>query len=724
MKLRKKKHVTRQQRKAWANRATALRMDPTRTATLRKRMCVDFGKRLAKVRLSVADLIVRQQVFRFQWGTLPTADKVSAFNNWLQQTLKEQLFGLNEWTTKYLVAAYLRGATRSYDEVKKRKPTDQTAHLGGKQEFIRHLIRKQVQARPVVNSEPNCGTGAGGFKPGNTCARKYATLSDFAKHPLPGSSKEMFSTLLEGLEASKAAHEVTERLDVLTKDFLRRAMDNPELEDLHDRIHTIAVRVNYWVLPQSQTAVEWRRRMENPVPGFSDTYPGQNQDLASIHHKHTERAHRQVIAELSDLNQYLKSRNLRDLIKRHKEAAALHNDAGELLRLETTPFTANIASRMQDVEGRFMSTRLHTLSQRLLGELQGITAAVAQRIARELLEGLEAGETAEQISKRITTVVDTIGRVRALALANTELVRAHAEGQLDALEDLGEEEVTAAVEWSTAGDNKVCSRCKPLDGVILHIEEARGLIPRHVNCRCAWSPAGTEEQQEGRVLKDSLKDVTTALKRSIVAGPAEDTWFEGKAVRRKRPEVVRNAFDPNQPRDRATGRWMEVGGYRQFRSFEGPLTSRGVHLPEPLEASQGAVRVSRNLMDKLRDWMANGDAQQLAIEGSMNRYELNQRVKLETQELDEVERLRDQESVADAHSWVAYGHEQLGNHLLSRYPTSEQARSLAGEFLLAAHMHTDAEESLLGHPVRGQLGRDERIKARGRKQANNRWEPI
>jgi SPP1 gp7 family putative phage head morphogenesis protein len=134
-------------------------------------------------------------------------------------------------------------------------------------------------------------------------------------------------------------------------------------------------------------------------------------------------------------------------------------------------------------------------------------------------------------------VVDSLVRSRALLVANNELIRAHADGQLDALEELGEEEVTAAVEWVTAGDDRVCKLCKPLDGVVLTVAEARGLIPRHVNCRCAWLPAGTRKGQEGKVMRSTLQDVTRAVKRSLRKAPANDGWFEGKAVARKRPKV-------------------------------------------------------------------------------------------------------------------------------------------------------------------------------------------
>lgn len=38
--------------------------------------------------------------------------------------------------------------------------------------------------------------------------------------------------------------------------------------------------------------------------------------------------------------------------------------------------------------------------------------------------------------------------------------------------------------YLTAGDNRVCSKCKADDGLVLSIDELRDLIPQHISCRC------------------------------------------------------------------------------------------------------------------------------------------------------------------------------------------------------------------------------------------------
>jgi SPP1 gp7 family putative phage head morphogenesis protein len=102
-------------------------------------------------------------------------------------------------------------------------------------------------------------------------------------------------------------------------------------------------------------------------------------------------------------------------------------------------------------------------------------------------------------------IVKSISVRRAGALARVEVIRAHANAQLDAFELLGIKKVGLKAEWHTAGDEKVCPKCKPLEGAVFTIAQARGLIPRHVNCRCCWLPIIKQRETYKRQVKKSLK---------------------------------------------------------------------------------------------------------------------------------------------------------------------------------------------------------------------------
>ncbi len=141
--------------------------------------------------------------------------------------------------------------------------------------------------------------------------------------------------------------------------------------------------------------------------------------------------------------------------------------------------------------------KVKLLAGRSFTDLKGITDAMSTALTRGLVDGLVRGQSPREIGRSLADLVD-VSRSRAETIAQTEIIRAHAEGQLKALEDMGVEEVGVMVEFSTAGDGRVCARCTALNGVTLKIDEARGLIPVHPRCRCAFLPANVGEDTTGQ----------------------------------------------------------------------------------------------------------------------------------------------------------------------------------------------------------------------------------
>lgn len=137
--------------------------------------------------------------------------------------------------------------------------------------------------------------------------------------------------------------------------------------------------------------------------------------------------------------------------------------------------------------------RAGLLFTRNFEELDGITSAMAQAVSRELTQGLIDGRGALEIARSLSERVTAIGKARALLLARTEIIRAHAEGTLNEYESHGVAGVGVEAEFSTAGDGNVCPTCAALEGRVFKLAEARGLIPQHPNCRCAWIPANVGE---------------------------------------------------------------------------------------------------------------------------------------------------------------------------------------------------------------------------------------
>lgn len=132
--------------------------------------------------------------------------------------------------------------------------------------------------------------------------------------------------------------------------------------------------------------------------------------------------------------------------------------------------------------------QLELLYTRNFTKLEGITNAMDTQMSSILTEGMAHGHGPRQIAGEMAKSVDKMTKTRAMTLARTEIIHAYAEGQLDSFERLGIKELGVEIEWSTAGDDRVCPLCQDMEGKIYTTETARGVIPIHPNCRCAWIP--------------------------------------------------------------------------------------------------------------------------------------------------------------------------------------------------------------------------------------------
>lgn len=132
-------------------------------------------------------------------------------------------------------------------------------------------------------------------------------------------------------------------------------------------------------------------------------------------------------------------------------------------------------------------TRVDIIKARSYTELEGITDEMARQISRHLSQGIAKGDPPERIARRIAASTD-LSLTRARMLVRTEMIAAHAEASLSSYEEAGIDEVGVQAEFMTARDDVVCPTCRALEGEIMTVEEARGMIPVHPNCRCAWLP--------------------------------------------------------------------------------------------------------------------------------------------------------------------------------------------------------------------------------------------
>ena len=277
------------------------------------------------------------------------------------------------------------------------------------------------------------------------------------------------------------------------------------------------------------------------------------------------------------------------------------------------------------IVGATQETASALLSVSAFMELQGMVEAISQHVMREMAQSLLRNTPQNVTFRRISERIQEVGKKRVDAFASTIVVRAHANGTLDAFARLGVnqvgvlaeshlgktgkihalfdaprrtpsrrsrqarspstirrreqearrlEETLSMVKVETAGDDRVCPICEDIEeGGPYDLDTARSLIPAHPNCRCAYIPYGYIPTQardpQGRFL-------------------AEDA-----------------GFDPSQPRVPAGspegGEWTEFVHSTQagksplstevLKAFETDIAQRSTSLrlqPPPVEAGQRA----------------------------------------------------------------------------------------------------------------------------------------
>ncbi len=132
-------------------------------------------------------------------------------------------------------------------------------------------------------------------------------------------------------------------------------------------------------------------------------------------------------------------------------------------------------------------SRVDLIVARSLNDLQGLSEQAIAGIGRLLAEGMAAGHNPKKVAAAIRKQFGVTKR-RAETIARTEMVRAHAEGQLAGFEQMGVTKLGVQAEWLATHDGKACPKCKAMSGKVFTLEQAHGKIPMHPNCRCAWVP--------------------------------------------------------------------------------------------------------------------------------------------------------------------------------------------------------------------------------------------
>lgn len=116
-------------------------------------------------------------------------------------------------------------------------------------------------------------------------------------------------------------------------------------------------------------------------------------------------------------------------------------------------------------------------------------ASMAETTRAGLQEALIAWQEVGLGKRGIPDLIDSteplFGRDRAKRIAVTEATRLFADGN----ELAGDSDpVVGGYQFQTAGDERVCERCGPRDGLIYPKGDIGNKPPIHTRCRCGWIP--------------------------------------------------------------------------------------------------------------------------------------------------------------------------------------------------------------------------------------------
>lgn len=136
------------------------------------------------------------------------------------------------------------------------------------------------------------------------------------------------------------------------------------------------------------------------------------------------------------------------------------------------------------------------LKDKAKNDIDGIAEHLMTAVTREVTEILRRGGSKKEIKQAITKIYKNAISKRFKAFTSVSIIGAHAEAQLDAWEHLGHKLVGLKAEWLTAGDKRVCPRCKKNERKVFTIKAARGIIPLHIGCRCAWRLVRTKSKRK------------------------------------------------------------------------------------------------------------------------------------------------------------------------------------------------------------------------------------
>lgn len=509
-------------RKRVANMLTVnrrvLRVDPTRTGTLRRQLVRELRRRFARLKLKVVDLLLKEDAFGLQ-----AAQRVRAG---FGQAARGLLVGVGKPRAPVANAFCPTGEGGGVDPSCSPGGTGSPSGRDGLPGAVAALPR--VAGRDADTRDHGFPVDLDAPYRGVNDALDTAPVTSVRVSDLTATQAGVsISTLERKIHAGGPSGKPVLVVRAGGKHYLHDGTHEATLARLSGLERIPAKIVEYPLTRNNLTANDrWRFRTDP-------------EKIAEFQQWLKETIGRDLLGEDTERlwTEYVRRGYAKGAGRAYDDFIARHPEVGgqplDFYRGTREGFLKSSFGRPESVE------KVKLLAGRAMDDLEGVTSEMSTRMVRHLTDGLVRGEGPKEIARALADDIDGIGRTRAETIARTEIIRVHAESQLDALESLGVEEVGVMVEWSTAQDEAVCELCAPLEGVVLRIDEARGMLPRHPNCRCAFLPANVAEDKEDQ--QRGQKTVEKAIRRSQEEG--DDDFGPGVPISKERPRSVLNAVD-------------------------------------------------------------------------------------------------------------------------------------------------------------------------------------
>lgn len=532
----------------------AVNLDPTRTITLRRRFQTQLNQRWRRLRLALVDLIVKEDAFGLE-------DRKPPLLNFDPSEPRDEQ---GRWTSDG--GAEGGGSAGGVpDQLKAEQVSQAKTSIWS---TARAILRAPMSAARVAAMDAMAFLAQGKLADIIPIASDYAKITSAKPDPVAaqfglgandlipiatavlGKAVKLYQRLRKGKAPVKNDAEDPNELDLIVEvckllnELLGRKDQAPPREQVQELILKRKVAKDKKAPAPPTANVRWRfNSTPEQVKAFQEWLKAQ-------------------------LGALIVGKTEEEMWRRYTEAGFRKGAGRAFDDVKSVPYGDEKMQFWKGTKDQFLRDsfakpvaveKVQLLAGRAFDELKGVTSDMSLRMSRVLTDGLVRGESPRDIASSMEDEVD-VSSSRALTIARTEIVRAHAEGQLVAMKNLGVEEVGVAVEWSTAEDELVCEECEPLQGVVMKLEEAEGMLPRHPNCRCAWIPANVGE--DGSEQKSTKGEIDDALEEST---GGRDSWGPGKEVSASRPEpVVPSRNQAEEDPLEALSRWVVANDRGDF----------------------------------------------------------------------------------------------------------------------------------------------------------------